>query len=160
MYDEFFPEEITTPITLYIFARDTTQNLVTSHRAVLQGVYWESDGGAVMRETGNQFPGNVKLNIPMPKEVTGRTFVEPQEWYRLPVDELENYWTLDRLQQANTLILRGINDHVFDWATPQAHSAAISAFVNPLTGAIDVKRPQIVDPYPHGDFPYVDVTAR
>lgn len=113
-----FPQEVVGPVTIWPRYTDVSTGSQINIRAVLQGCFWNDDSIAVFQRTGQQTSNSVTLFIPYANEVTGRSYITPEKWYGLPVNELNQYWTVD--PKNLPLMVKGASDFEFTWAAPTA----------------------------------------
>lgn len=113
-----FPDEVSGPVTIYIRYTDILTGNQTNIRRVLQNSFWNPDSISIFRETGNQIVNNISLYIPYHAEVTGYTYITPEEWNNLPASGMEFFWTID--PKNLPIVISGSNEHEFEWAAPNA----------------------------------------
>jgi len=113
-----FPPEVTGPVTIFPRRTDNLTGNQTNVTAVLQGCFWDSDSISNFIRTGQQTINNATIFIPYSAEVTGRTYLTPEEWNALPNDAPDVYWTVD--PKNLPILIAGINLHEFSWASPNA----------------------------------------
>jgi len=118
-----FPPEVTGPVTIWPMYTDLLTGNQINIRCVLQNSFWNDDSISVFQNTGQQTRYSVTLYIPYNAEVTGRTYVTPDEWNNLAVLELDSHWTINPRQLP--LMVKGVNEHEFQWADPNAANRII-----------------------------------
>ena len=144
-----FPESITTQITIYSYFKDFVTGLVTMKKSVLDGVFWNPNSISIFTATGQQTPTNVDVFIPDDANITGKTYMLPGEWYKLSLNEIDEFYTID-LGQANfTRLVKGEPEFEFAIGTPQQLSQQLANFSNP--NSID---------FVHGAFSPRDVNVQ
>ena len=133
-----FPVEVEGPITIWPRFSDLLTGNQINIRVVLQGCFWNEDSIQVFQRTGQQTSNNVTLYIPYSKETTGRAYITPDEWNKLPLDQLELYWTAD--SKNLPLMIKGISEFEFQWAAPTASNRIAVQENNFMNANVGVRR--------------------
>ena len=92
------------PHTVTIYNKYKSGNTEKWQRTVLQGVFWNSSKGAVIRKTGVASADGVQLIIPFTAD-QNKAYCKPQEFAKL--QDKSNHWTL----QSKDMIVKGILDY-------------------------------------------------
>ena len=94
------------PHTVTIYNKYKNGTVEKWQRTVIQGVYWNSSKGAVIRKTGVVSADGVQLIIPFTAD-KNKAYVKPQEFARL--SDKSGRWTL---QSKDIIIMGDINYEV------------------------------------------------
>jgi len=89
-------------ITIYCH-RVNDDGMVKSMRRILKNCSWEDNSISTALQTGNVLTEPASIRVFCSK--SGLKYVMPHEWYILPEDELEKYWTVDLTRSALPLIV-------------------------------------------------------
>lgn len=154
-----FPEEVISPVTIWPRYTDLLTGNQINIRVVLYGAFWNDDSIAVFQRTGQQTSNSVTLFIPYAKEVTSRAYVTPDEWNKLPIDQLDKHWTVD--PKNLPLMIKGESAHEFDWAAPNAANRIAVQENNFLNANSNVRRARDVNEQLFGtlDMWHIEIRA-
>lgn len=133
-----FPKDVISPVTIYPLYTDPLTGNQIAVRCVLEGCFWNDDSITVFQKTGQQTTNNVTLFLPMDKNITGREYISPEDWNKLPKSDLDKYWTVNPRQLP--LMVKGDNTHEFDWASPSAPNRIAIQENNFLSSNPNVRR--------------------
>lgn len=131
-------------VTVYCPMRDTTaSNSVTFVRVVVPGCHWEENSILVFRNTGTVQTANFEVIFPRGKDDEIPRQITPEEWARLPVDNidfLEQHYALSLSATLDAIwttprVFRGVLDHRFGWGA----SSAMTTQMNTVAAQYGIK---------------------
>lgn len=118
-------------LTVYNKYIDPQTNIITWHRHVIDGCFWKYVGEKV--HVGNTVLETKDIICRIPKR---EDFIEKYEWYKLPNDEMDEYFTLGE----NDIIIRGEVDDSIDEYTKGHRSTDVVAKYKVLQGCMTINR--------------------
>jgi len=113
-----FPNQITSPVTIWVPWTNKETGEQTAVRCVLNGCFWNDDSIAVTKKTGIQVVDTANIFVPHNADVTGLEYLNPKDWDNLNFEDIDKYWTVDPRQLP--LIAKYEHAHAFDWAVPNS----------------------------------------
>lgn len=112
-----FPHTVTLYNVRKEFDKATYKGENTNHITILRGVLLDASKAVNVRSSGLEGADAVNLYIPFnveaisPSEIGEerpqiKQYIGPKEYWALPVEEVENYWTLQATE--NTFFIKGV----------------------------------------------------
>ena len=90
--------------TITIYCRYIREDeTVVLMRRVLYRCSWEDQSISTAMQTGKILKESASIRVFC--KSSGKTYIPPHEWYVVPEDELDNYWTVDQREEAQPLIV-------------------------------------------------------
>lgn len=116
-----FRKKVTGDITIYPYFKNLVNSTERPQRRVLHGCFWNDNSITNFNKFGITTALNLQLFIPLQTKTTGFEYISPEQWYKLPLEDLPRYWTIDPFQVTyGCLIVKGENSFDFNWTTTTA----------------------------------------
>ena len=122
-------------ITIYChWKRD--DGLVKPVRRLLKGS-WKRRGISAALQTGNilKEPSSIRIFCADNEDIT---YIPPHEWYKLPEEELDKYWTADIELSAKPMIMQFESDFELDFDEESKIIKAENDYIRKTPGAMRI----------------------
>ena len=93
-------------MTVYNYHRDPETDKETWIRSIVRGVQWSHNKTALTTVNGVQTETKVEsITVDFLRGYGNKPYLEPQEYRKLPAEEVAKYWTLDAKSGQDKLVL-------------------------------------------------------
>ena len=124
-----YPEWWDTTVTVYNKYTDSQTQAVTWYRTVVNDCFWQLTGAEV--RVSNTVLDSKAIVCRIPKD---DAFLEKQDWIKLPVEELSDYFTLAQ----GDILVKGECDFVIDEYTKGKRSTDLLSLYNQYQACMEI----------------------